>query len=332
MRDVAGLAGVSLKTVSRVVNREEGVSPALVERVASAVAMLGYRHNLAASSIRRSNRRTATIGLLLDNVANPFDSALHRAVEEVARAHGSLVLAGSSERDTAIEEEVLGAFASRGVDGLVVVPASSDHRSLLQEHRLGLPVVFADRPDASGQADSVVVDNVLGAGLAVRHLVAHGHRRIALLADRPEVWTAEQRVRGYREALLGAGLPVDPALVRTGLRGSEAARAAVHELLALPDPPTALFAAQNLLTVGAVQALRASGARLALVGFDDFPLADLLEPGMTVVAQDVGEIGRSAAELLFARIAGATTPPQVLTTQPTLVPRGSGEIPGPAAG
>jgi LacI family transcriptional regulator len=330
MRDVAALAGVSLKTVSRVVNREEGVSPALVDRVHAAVSLLGYRHNLAASSIRRTNRRTATIGLLLDNVANPFDSALHRAVEEVARAHGSLVLAGSSERDSDVEEQVLSAFASRGVDGLIVVPASSDHSSLLREHRLGLPVVFADRPDASGRADSVVVDNVTGAGLAVRHLVAHGHRRIALLCDRPEVWTAEQRVRGYREALLGLGLRPDPELVCTGLRGSAAARAAVAELLALPDPPTALFTAQNLLTVGAVQALRATGARLALVGFDDFPLADLLDPGVTVVAQDVAAIGRHAADLLFSRIAGSTTPPQVLTTAATLVARGSGEIPGPA--
>jgi LacI family transcriptional regulator len=330
MRDVAALAGVSLKTVSRVVNRERGVSGPLSERVDAAVALLGYRHNLAASSLRRSDRRTATIGLLLDDVSNPFDSALQRAVEDVARRHGSLVLAGSTDRDAALEAGVLQAFASRKVDGIIALPAGRDHRALLHEQRVGRPVVFVDRPDSSGLVDSVVVDNVAGAALAVRHLVAHGHRRIALLCDHEDVWTAGQRLRGFREGMLGCGLTPDPALVRPGVSGSVQARDTVRDLLALADPPTAVFTGQNLLTVGAVDAIRGAGGGVALVGFDDFPVADLLDPAVTVVSQDIAEIGRTAAELLFERLGGSHRPAVTVVTEPRLVVRGSGELPGPA--
>ena len=334
MRDVAAVAGVSLKTVSRVVNGEPGVSPELAKRVTDGVDRLGYRHNLAASSLRRSDRRTATIGLLLGNVSNPFDCALHRAVEDVARQHGSLVLAGSSDSDSRIEHEVLQAFASRKVDGVIAIPARRDHRALLHEHSHGRPVVFVDRPDSTGLADSVVVDNRAGAALGVRHLAGYGHRRIAFVGDRHDLWTAQQRLLGFREVMLGVGL--EPDLVHLDVDGSEQACVVVTDLLELPDPPTALFTAQNLLTIGAVMALqqrRAEGAdetgAVALVGFDDFPLADLLDPGVTVVAQDVAEMGRRAAELLFDRLSGATHQAELVTTTPRLIMRGSGEL-GPA--
>ncbi len=328
MRDVAALAGASLKTVSRVVNGEGGVSPALASRVQEALVLLGYRHDLAASSLRRSDRKTATVALLLEDVANPFDAALHRAVEDVARSHSSLVLCGSSDNDVSRERELLRAFAGRRVDGVIAVPAGPDHTALLHEQQLGTPVVFVDRPDTSGRADSIVVDNRGGSLIAVEHLVRHGHRRVALVADRPEVWTAAERTAGHREALLRAGLALDPALVRVGVQGDEAAAAAVRDLLALPDPPTAVFTAQNVLTAGAVRALQVAGRTrdVALVGFDDFPLADLLDPGVTVVAQDIPELGRRVADALFERIAGSDAPARVTTVPVTLVPRGSGEV------
>jgi LacI family transcriptional regulator len=328
MRDVAAVAGVSLKTVSRVVNREAGVSAELAERVIAAVELLGYRHNLAASSLRRTDGKTATIGLLLEDVANPYFSVLHRAVEGVARRYGSLTLAASSENDPQRERELLHALASRKVDGLIVVPAGQDHSGLLHEHRLGTPVVFVDRPDLSGVADSVTVDNRAGAECGVRHLYLHGHRRIAYLGDRREIWTANQRFLGYREALLASGLTLVPELVQHDILNMDDAEAAATRMLALDQPPSAFFAAQNLVTIGTLRALRR--ARLtrtvAVVGFDDFLLADLLEPGITVVSQDVNRIGSEAAGLLFERIAGADDPPQHVVTSPTLIPRGSGEI------
>src|ERR671923_215864 len=146
MRDVAALAGVSIKTVSRVVNREPGVSPELAGRVVDAVGLLDYRHNLTASSLRRADQKTATIGLLLEDISNPFSSELHRAIEDVASERGTLVLASSSDEDPDRQRELLQALVSRRVDGLIAVPASGNQTTLLSERRLGRPMVLVDRP------------------------------------------------------------------------------------------------------------------------------------------------------------------------------------------
>ncbi len=328
MRDVAALAGVSLKTVSRVINAEPGVSPRLTGRVLEAVRLLDYRHNMTASSLRRSDQKTASIGLLLEDVSNPFSSALHRAVEEVARRRGTLAFAGSSDEDPVRESELLRAFVARRVDGLIVVPSG---REMSDRERLGTPMVCVDRPAAFGAVDSVTADNRDGARSAVRHLAARGHRRIAFLGDRHTVWTAQERRLGYVEGLAAEGIPYDPALVRQDLSSIGAAEQAVLELLARPEQPSALFTGQNLVTIGAIHALRRRGRehRVALVGFDDFLLADLLDPAVTVVAQDPATLGRTAAELLFARLDGDRGPPRRQVVPTTLVPRGSGEIPAP---
>src|SRR5205823_12465477 len=183
MRDVAALAKVSIKTVSRVVNAEAGVSPSLVRRVMAAAERLDYRHNMTASSLRRSKGRSATIGVVLEDVANPFSSALHRSIEDVAVLRGVLVLAGSSDEDEEREQQLVSAFASRRVDGLIIQPSSHDHSYLLAERNAGTPVVFVDRPPSFLDADAVVTDNVAGIRQAVRHLLDHGHRRIAYLRD-----------------------------------------------------------------------------------------------------------------------------------------------------
>jgi LacI family transcriptional regulator len=328
MRDVAALAGVSFKTVSRVVNGEAGVSAELATRVQQAVELLGYHHNMAASSLRRADQKTATIGLLLDDVGNPYSSALHRAVEDVARERHTLVFSGSSDEDAEQQRELLLALLSRRVDGVIAVPAGGDHSRLLYERRLGRPMVFVDRP-ASLEADSVTVDNRDGVRHAVRHLAARGHRRVAFLGDLRSIWTATERHLGYLEGLAADGIPLDPARVRQDLRGIDAAAVATRELLAAAEPPTALVTAQNLITIGAIRALQQLGLkhRVALVGFDDFPLADLLDPRVSVVAQDPAAVGRGAAELLFARLDGDRTPPRHLVVPTRLVLRGSGEIP-----
>jgi len=331
MRDVAALANVSIKTVSRVVNQEPGVSPELVHRVLDAVTLLEYRHNLTASSLRRADKKTATIGLLLEDVSNPFSAALFRAVAEVARRRGTLVFGGSSDEDPDRERELLFALASRRVDGLIAVPAGRDHSGLLHEQRFGRPMVFVDRP-ANQDADSVTVDNRVGARRAVRHLAAHGHRRIAFLGDLHTIWTAAERHLGYIEGLAAEGVPLDPGLVRFDVGSIDAGEDAALALLAKAEPPTALFTGQNLITIGAIRALQRQGVqhRVALVGFDDVLLADLLDPPVTVVAQDPTALGRTAAELLFARLDGDRGPPQHVVVPTRLIPRGSGEIPAPA--
>jgi len=329
MREVAAAARVSIKTVSRVVNGERGVTPRLSERVAAAVERVGYRHNLTASSLRRTDGRSASIGVVLEDVANPFSSALHRSIEDVAVARGVLVFAGSSDEDENRERELIAAFTSRRVDGLVILPSSHDHSYLLTERKAGTAIVFVDRPPAFFDADTVMADNVDGVRSGIRHLIAHGHRRIGYLGDMHTIATAADRHRGFVDELTAQNLDFDERLVRLDVRGTEGAEAAVAELFATVPPPTALFTGQNLITIGAFRALRRLGLhhRVALVGFDDFLLADLLEPGITVIAQDPAAMGRIAAELLFRRLDGDRSPSEHHVVATRMITRGSGEIP-----
>jgi LacI family transcriptional regulator len=328
MRDVAALAGVSLKTVSRVVNREVTVSPDLARRVEDAIRRLDYRHNTNASNLRRADQKTATIGLLLENLANPYSAALHRAIEDFARQRGFLVFAGSCDEDPQREMHLLRALIERRVDGLIVVPVGDQHDALAQARRNHRPVVFVDRLSAGRDADSVTVDNRAGTTKAIAHLASFGHRRIAFMGDLRSIWTAEERYLGYVEGLAAHGLRLDPTLVRHDLRGIEIAEAVARDLFTQPDAPTAIFAAQNLVTMGVIRALKRMNLhhRIALVGFDDFPLADLLEQPVSVVAQDAARVGCAAAELLFSRLDGERSPAQHIVVPTQLLVRGSGEI------
>lgn len=330
MRDVAALAGVSIKTVSRVVNQEAGVSGDLAERVNDAARQLDYRPDLTASNLRRG-RQTSTLGLMLENVSNPYSGAVHRAVDDAAVERGMAVLATSLDEDPVREREVARAMIQRRVDGLVIVPTGTDQSYLLPEIEAGLATVFVDRPPRFLDADTVVATNRSGAREAVEHLVSAGHRRIAFLGDLTDIATAEDRYRGYIDALHAAGIPLDERLVRRDLHTRDTAQRAAESLLRSPAElaPTALFASQNLITIGAVNALHLHHLQhlVALVGFDDIELAAMLDPGVTVVAQDPYAIGRAAAELLFARIDGYTGPSQHRTISTRLVIRGSGEIP-----
>ncbi|NRQ32682.1 LacI family DNA-binding transcriptional regulator [Nonomuraea sp. NN258] len=321
MKDVASAAGVALKTVSRVVNGEPGVNPATAERVRAAIDRLGYSRNESARVLRRG--RTSTIGLVIEDVADPFYSGLSRAVEDVVIGHGCLLLSASSGEQPGRERELVETFCARRVDGLIVVPAGDDHAYLGPELEAGTPVVFADRPPGPGlDVDTVLCDNADGAAQAVRHLRGHGHRRIAFLGDQPSIYTAAQRLAGYRKAL---GELFDERLVSMGVPALETVRADLTRMLALDDPPTALFTGNGRLTVTALRAL--GGRPMPLVGFDDFELADLLTPGVSVVAQDPAAMGRVAADLLFRRLHGDGGPAEHVLLPVRLIPRGSGELP-----
>ena len=328
MRDVATLAGVSLSTVSRVVNGAPPVAPDLAARVERAVEMLGYRHNQAAGALRRASGLSATIGLIFEDVSNPFFSAVHRGVEDVARARSVLTLAGSSDENAGQERQLVEAFVGRRVDGLVIVPAAGSHSYLLRDVEAGMALVFIDRPPRFIDADVVVSDNAGGAASAVAHLLAVGHRRIGFLGDQPEIFTGAERLRGYREALARHGVPHDPELIRQAAFRAADVDTTVRELLAGANPPTALFTAQNLITMAALRTLHQLDLQdtIALAGFDDIPLADVLSPGVTVVAQDPYGLGRRAAELLFSRLDGYHGAARRVVLDTTLIERGSGEI------
>jgi LacI family transcriptional regulator len=323
MVDVARVAGVSLKTVSRVINREAGVRPQTEARVRDAVVSLGYRANDIARNLRRG-RPASAIGLTIEDVRNPFYSSIARAVEEVAREHGYVVIIANSDEDPGAERTAVGTLLERRVGGLLIVPAGRDHAYLRDEVRRGTPVVFMDRPADSIEADEILLDNTGGARLATEHLLRQGHRRIGVVSDPLTIHTIVERVDGYRACLERWGVSVDDSLIRAGARDVRDAEAAALDLLTLPHPPTAIFATNNRACIGTLHALRVTGARTALVGFDDFELADLLE--VTVVRHDPYELGRRGAEMLFARLAGDEGPPQRIVLPTELVVRGSGEV------
>ncbi|WP_189134574.1 LacI family DNA-binding transcriptional regulator [Wenjunlia tyrosinilytica] len=324
MKDVAARAGVGLKTVSRVVNGEPGVTPDTMQRVQSAIDALGFRRNDSARILRKG--RTSSVGLVLEDLGDPFYSSLSRAVEEVARGYGSLLFTGSSDEDPEREQELTLAFCARRVDGLVIVPTSFDHRYLEPEIAAGIASVFVDRPAERIDADAVLTDNAGAVREGVAHLIGQGHRRIAFIGDQPRIHTASERLRGYRETMAAAGLPVDEAWVSMGSTAPERVHAELSRMLDDPQPVTALFSGNNRVTVAALRVLTASSRPVALVGFDDFELADLLSPAVTVVAQDPARLGRTATELLFNRLEGETGPPRRVELRGRLIVRGSGEI------
>jgi LacI family transcriptional regulator len=323
MKDVAARAGVGLKTVSRVVNEEPGVTEDTVRRVQSAIEALGFRRNDSARLLRKG--RTASIGLVLEDLADPFYSPLSRAVEDVARAHSTLLFTGSSAENAAREQELVLAFCARRVDGLVIVPASSDHRYLEPEMAAGVATVFVDRPPGRIDSDMVLSDNAGGARDGVAHLIAHGHRRIGFVGDQAHIHTAAERLRGYRESMAAAGLSVHESWVATGPTDPARVRSALQRMLDGPEPVSALFTGNNRITVTAVRVLADRPAPVALIGFDDFELADLLSPGISVVAQDPAQLGRSAAQSLFRRLNGAAGEPRRVELPCQLIARGSGE-------
>jgi LacI family transcriptional regulator len=321
MRDVAQIAGVSLKTVSRVINEEASVAAPTAARVSDAIAALGFEPNDLARSLR-SGRTSATLGLVIEDVANPFYSAIAHAVETAAREREYLLITASAGEDAERERELVTALLRRRVDALLVVPAGPDHRYVDGQ----TPAVFLDRPPRNIDADAVLFDNAGGARRAVEHLIERGHRRIACVLDDESVYTHRVRLAGYRDALSAAGIAEDPLLVRRGNRDAVRSQAEVERLLELEDGrrPTAIFTANNRSTVGALHALARRPRDIALVGFDDFELADLL--GATVVRADPWRLGREAAALAFARLAGDDRPPMTVTVGTELVVRGSGEV------
>jgi LacI family transcriptional regulator len=331
MKDVAAVAKVSLSTVSRVVNGQQ-VDPVLAERVREAAELLGYRRDHTASSLRRLDRLSSSIGVVWPDVSNAFFAGVQRGVEEVTRGHDFLTFVGSSDEDPERERALALAFGSRGVDGLIIAPAGEDESYLMRDRDAGIALVFLDRPPHLIDGDVVLSDNRGGVGRAVEQLHAQGHRRIAFLGGLHQLYTAKERLAGYREALLHHGVGEDSSLVRLDLDDASASDF-TRELMLRSDRPTALVTAQNFITLGAVDALHRLGLQqdIAVIGYDEVPLGGALDPALTVLEQDPATLGRLAAEMLFERLDGHTGPGRRVEVAPELIRRGSGEIPGPAA-
>jgi LacI family transcriptional regulator len=328
IRDVAALAGVGTKTVSRVINDEANVSPQTRQRVERAVLALNFKPNQGAGALRRGDRKTLTLGLLLDAVDNPFSAAIYRAVETVAFGRDTAVLAASSDNDSRRERAMVDAFTRRRVDGLILSTITEDQGYLHVEREQGTPLVFVDRPPTGLLADAVITNNYEAAIEATRHLINHGHRQIAFLGNEPATSQTRGRQHGFVDAMTAAGL-AGTAREVAGLRTEQDSYTAVRGLVQLDNPPSALFTSHYLITLGAVRALHElqQERKIALIGFDDIVLADLIRPAITVMAPDPTGLGTIAAQRTFARLDGDTSPVQTIVVPAKLIARGSGETP-----
>ncbi|MEM9134201.1 MAG: LacI family DNA-binding transcriptional regulator [Actinomycetota bacterium] len=326
---MASHAGVSFKTVSRVINGEGGVSEEMARRVDEAVAALGYQLDHRARVLRSGEQRSSTIGFILVDVSNQFFGSLLRGIEGVASARQCLVFAASTDRSAVRERQLIEEFIRRRVDGLIIVYSGSDPMALRAEIERGTPTVFLDLEPEAVSADIVRSDHYGGARRVTEHLLSHGHRDIAFLGDDAKVYSATQRLAGYRDVMGAAAIAVPDTRIVTGSYDTDEWYARTYDLLCQSSLPTALFTAQNIVTLGAVRALHELELEhvVAQAGFDDVDLATAVRPPITVVTQDPLQLGREAAERLFARIDGDDSPPRQLIFETPLIVRGSGELP-----
>lgn len=318
LHDVAARAEVSPMTASRAIRGEPGVAAATRERVLAAVVELGYRRNEVARNLRLG-RPDGLLGLVVTNLANPFYAQLAVGVEAAATARNMRTLLAVSAGDAAREEESVRDLAARGVDGVVVVSASNTHAAYEPDALGGTPVVLAASPPVRADLDAVILDDFGGAYEATRRLIAAGHERIGFLGLPSSTWTGSERLRGFSAALDEQCVDLPARLIVRPDRDIEAAEHATGRLLDAAHPPTAIFAANNRNTIGAYRAIRARPASIALAGFDDIELADLISIPLTVVAYDAHDLGARAVELLIDRV-DALGRSQVLPSRRVVVP------------
>jgi LacI family transcriptional regulator len=324
MKDVAELAGVSITTVSHVVNSTRSVAPETKARVLAAVEQTGYTGDAIARSLVTGGTRT--LGVAISLVVNPYFAELLRSMEhEITRSGYTLVLADTHD-EPAAEQSAVRTLRSRRVDGLILTP--SPHTTVLPElKQLGIPLVLTDRLTTAQDVDQVGPENIYATSDLVQHLAGLGHRRIAMISGAEGLATTAERVLGYRLGLGRAKLTWDPALVVSGSSAAEPAAAALRQLLALPEPPTAVVAGNNVMLSGVLHECRARGVKvgrdLAVVGYDEVEWADLVDPPVTTVAQPVAEMGRTAVRMLLDRIADPTRKPTTARLPTTFMHRNS---------
>lgn len=323
LRDVAVDVGVSIKTVSRVVNNDTRVAPETERLVRESLERLGYTPNLAARSLRGGANHT--IGLVVDSVADPFFSAIVGAVEDAVADDGYAVLAVSTKRDSNREAQVLSWLAERRVSGCIVVPATEKTECRILAT---IPFVYLDRVPPLEDVDSVLAQDFEAAYEAVSHLVKHGHTRVAFVGDEPVVSTTRNRLDGYKEALMRSGVALRDDLLRACCPQPADAFAEIKMLMSLEEPPTAVFAAGSRQASGIVSGMTDWQRRhVALISFGDLPIADALSPALSVVDHDPAALAHDAVDLLMRRMGDPEAPVRHIRRPMDLIARGSGELP-----
>jgi LacI family transcriptional regulator, galactose operon repressor len=327
IKDVARLSGVSSMTVSRVINGSERVSPETRQRVERAIAELGYVPSRLARGLIR--QKTGTLALIVPDVANPFFTLIVRGAEDVARRAGYRMILADSRADLTIERDVIEEMLAHRVEGIMIAPVSDRSKGHLQRlAKYGVDFVLIDRTVFGIESDVVTGDNVGGARRLVDHLISLGHRRIGFITESAEVSTARDRREAYEAALAAAGLPYDSSLIVYSTVDPPGGFEGMRRLLELDEPPTAVFAVNNLVAVGAIEAVRAHRLELpddvALVCFDDIEYASRLYPFLTVMAQPAETLGTLGTQLLLERIEGrAPEQPRVVVLPAQFVVRRS---------
>ena len=307
IKDVASLAGVSPMTVSRVINESDRVSPETQRRVEKAISELGYIPSRLARGL--SGHRTGTLAVIVPDVANPFFTMIVRAAEEVARRSAYRVILCDTRADLAVERDVIEELIAHRVEGIAIAPVSDQSKPhLARLSRFGVPFVLIDRTVARVDCDAVLGDSVGGAQRLVEHLIGLGHRRIGMIVEKDEVSTARERRQGYESALKAGGLPLDPGLVVETTPDPDGGFKGMVRLLSTEDPPSAVFAVNNLVALGAIEAVRSAGLEVpgdvALVCFDDIEFASRLYPFLTALEQPAETFGTLGTQLLLERIQG----------------------------
>ena len=327
IQDVATLAGVSISTVSRVLNGTAQVTGDVRARVETAMQELHYQPSPAARSLRRN--RSNIIGLLVSDLQNPFFMNLIQGVEDTAQRNGYSVILCNSREDSLREQQYLKVLYAERVSGAILIPTRENLGSTLKGfHERHIPLVAVDRRIKDTMIDAVLVDNVRGAREAVNHLIGNGYRRIGIITGPPTITTARERLTGYRQALLEAGISPDPALERSGAFREANGSMFTEELLHLTPAIDALFVANSIMTLEAFKTLLAHQIRvpddLALVGYDETPWADLSSVSLTTVMQPIYELGCVATQRLFQHLQDSTAHArQEILLTPTLHVRAS---------
>ncbi|MEM7129690.1 MAG: LacI family DNA-binding transcriptional regulator [Chloroflexota bacterium] len=325
IEDVAQKAGVSIATVSRVLADKPHVSQKARQAVLTAVHELGYRPNQAARNLR--SQTSKRLGLLISDIQNPFFTVMARAVEDIAYEREYLVMLCNTDEDAQRESLYIDLMVSEQVAGVILSPIASTGEAVQQLTDAGIPVVLVDRHIPNAQFDSVVGENFNTTKRLILHLIEKGHKRIGAIIAAPSVSTGSERQEGYIQALYERGISFDPNLLLGG--GPKAANGyeLTQQLLGLPDPPTAIFSGNNLLTIGALRAIHNAGLsipeQIALVAYDDMDWMFVMQPSLTVVSQPVYEMGKQAAQLMLQRIDEPQMHPVNIVLEPTILFRGS---------
>jgi LacI family transcriptional regulator len=315
--DVAREANVSLKTASRVLNGAPGLAPGTARRVRAVMSRLGYRPNELARGLK--GRRSEAIGMVVPNLADPFSASAVQAVQEVARKNGHIVVLTSSGGDEQLEREELETLVRRQVDGLIIAPADGRNNTVESFVAANIPVVAFDRPINNSNIDSITVTNRAAVREATEHLLSHGYRRILAIGARPHLHTGAERVAGYVSTMKRAHMKEETYLVE---HENDLTPEIIRKLLlSKPGKLEAILTLNGTTTMLVLRVLRQLGKRVgcdvALISFDDFELAEILSPSLTVVRQPAADLGRQAAELLFTKMQSTEALPRQEIVLPT---------------